>query len=155
MCDKEEKRMDNASLNELRYKYLKKLKEAYKKFDFSDLFDDLDENCRDYTINGEVRGKEAVIEELKDSAKIMKENNYRHVGILIQAGEEIFPPEIPSAPDGMEGAGYVGLLYDEGEICMLDMTRDDCYCIRMDISENGKILQWYATIPPAVYHRIR
>lgn len=37
--------MKGSRANELRYKYLRKIKEAYEKFDFSDLFDDIAEDC--------------------------------------------------------------------------------------------------------------
>lgn len=136
--------------NELRYKYFKKIKEAYKKYDFSDLFDDFADDC---LWRGDV-GKENVIASLISGAKSMKERNYWHKCTLVQVGSAIAPVECNTAPDGTGNKVFVGLLYDQGEICMIDTTPLQTLFFRMDISEDGKIQQLYATLPSGDYHEI-
>ena len=66
--------------NKLRLYYLAKVKRAYETYDFTELFDDLDEEC----IMGGKIGKQAVIENMKQSAISMKERNYWHRCTIVQ-----------------------------------------------------------------------
>ena len=136
--------------NELRYKYLKKIKEAYEKFDFSDVFEDLADDC---SWDG-ARGKSAVIEKLTKGAATMKERNYWHKCTLVQVDKAVAPMEFNDKPDGTGEKLMISLLYNRGEICMIDKTPRDTSFNRMTISPDGKIQEYYDTLPSGAYHVI-
>ena len=136
--------------NKLRYQYLKKIKAAYEKFDFSDLYDDLADDC----VWGSGHGKSAVIEYLTSSAISMKERNYRHKCTLVQVGKPIAPVECNTRPDGTGQIVMLGLLYNQGEICMVDQTPVQTLFFRMTIAPNGKIREYYATLPSGNFYPI-
>ena len=129
--------------NKLRHKYLKIIKEAYENFDFSEIFDYLDDGC----IWGPAKGKEAVITNLKCSTVEMKKNNYIHKCTIVQVGRPVAPVECNTKPDGSGERCFVGLLYHQGELCMVDVTPKQTLFFRMDLSPNGKIHSYYATLP--------
>ena len=129
--------------NKLRHKYLRIIKEAYKKFDFSEIFDYLDDGC----IWGPAKGKNAVIENLKKSATEMKKNNYLHECTIVQVGRPVAPLECNTKPDGSGERCFVGLLYHQGELCMVDVTPRQTLFFRLDLYPNGKIRSYYATLP--------
>ena len=136
--------------NELRYKYLKKIKEAYEKYDFSAVFDDLADDC----VWGGAHGKDAVIEKLTEGALSMKERNYWHKCTIVQVGKAVAPLECNTKPDGTGEKVMLGLLYNQGEICMIDATPRQTLFFRMTIAPNGKIREYYATLPSGDYHTI-
>ncbi len=136
--------------NKLRYKYLKKIKEAYEKYDFSAVFDDLADDC----VWGGAHGKSAVKENLTKGAVSMKERNYWHKCTLVQVGKAVAPLECNTQPDGTGEKVMVELLYNQGEICMIDETPRQTLFFRMTIAPNGKIREYYATLPSGAYHAI-
>lgn len=136
--------------NKLRYKYLKKIKEAYEKFDFSGLFDDLADDCS----WGGKQGKSAVIKSLIDGAASMKERNYWHRCTLVQVGKAVSPLEFNTEADGKGKRIRVSLLYNQGEICMIDEAPRQTNFCRMTIAPDGKIRSYYATLPSGSYHVI-
>ena len=95
-----------------------------------------------------------MIASLISGAKSMKERNYWHKCTLVQVGKAIAPVECNTAPDGTGDKVFVSLLYNQGEICMIDKTPVQTLFFRMDISEDGKIQQYYATFPSGDYHVI-
>ena len=96
-----------------------------------------------------------MIEDLISGAEYMKENNYEHICALVRVGDEIDPLEFKREPDGTGEKFFLGLMFDQGEICMIDRTPIQRLFFRMDISPEGKIKSFYATLPPAKWHRIR
>ena len=136
--------------NELRYKYLKKIKEAYEKYDFSDVFEDLADNCA----WGGAKGKGEVIEKLTAGAVSMKERNYWHKCTIVQINKAVAPLEFNDKPDGTGEKLMIGLLYNQGEICLIDKTPIQTLFFRMTISPEGKIQEYYATLPSGAYHVI-
>ncbi len=143
-----ENRSDEA--NRLRYQYFKIIKDAYDRFDFSDLFDDLADDC---TWGGN-KGKDEVIASLISGTKSMKERNYWHKCTLVQVGKAVDLVECNTEQDGTGQKVFISLLYNEGEICMIDKTPLQTLFFRMDISPDGKIHKYYATLPPGEYHII-
>ena len=123
-----------AEANALRFEYFMKIMKAYDRFDFSELFDDLAGGCR----WGGAHGKEDVIRSLKAGAESMRERDYR----------------FSTAPDGAGRTVRAGLLYEPGEICMIDRTPLQKLFFRMRLSPDGKILDFYATLPPANYRPV-
>ncbi len=142
--------MKSSRANELRYKYLRKIKEAYENFDFSDLFDDIAEDC---SWSG-AHGREDVIEKLISGAASMKERNYLHRCTLVRVGRPVAPLECNTAPDGSGERIGLALIYEAGEICMIDRTPHQTLFFRMDISNGGKIRSFYATLPSGDFHVI-
>lgn len=140
-----------AEANELRARYLQKIREAYERYDFSDLFDDLADDCR----WGGKQGKQEVVESLTKGARSMKERNYWHRCTLVQVRSAYSPLEFNTAPDGSGRRVRVGLLYERGEVCMIDETPLQTLFFRMTISPDGKILDYYATLPPGSYRIVR
>ena len=136
--------------NKLRHKYLRIIKEAHEKFDFSEIFDYLDEICT----WGPAKGKEAVIANLKRSAVEMKKNNYLHKCTIVQVGKPVAPLECNTKPDGSGERCFVGLLYHQGELCMVDVTPRQTLFFRIDLSPNGKIHSYYATLPSGDFYPI-
>ena len=136
--------------NKLRYLYLKKIKKAYEEYDFSNLYDDIADDC----VWGSGHGKNAVIKNLVEGAISMKECNYWHKCTLVQVGEAISPLEFNTKKDGTGEKVFLGLLYNQGEICMVDETPRQTLFFRMTIAPNGKIREYYATLPSGVYHAI-
>lgn len=136
--------------NKLRHKYLRIIKEAYEKFDFSEIFDYLDDGCT----WGPAKGKEAVIANLKRSAVEMKKNNYLHKCTIVQVGKPVAPLECNTKPDGSGERCFVGLLYHQGELCMVDVTPRQTLFFRIDLSPNGKIHSYYATLPSGDFYPI-
>ena len=136
--------------NKLRHKYLRIIKEAYEKFDFSEIFDYLDDGC----MWGPAKGKEAVIANLTRSAVDMKKNNYLHKCTIVQVGKPVAPLECNTKPDGSGERCFVGLLYHQGELCMVDVTPRQTLFFRMDLSPNGKIHSYYATLPSGDFYPI-
>ena len=104
--------------NKLRHKYLKIIKRAYEEFDFSEIFEFLDDGC----MWGGAKGKNSVIANLKRSAIEMKKNNYFHKCTIVQVGKPIAPLACNTKPDGSGERCFVGLLYHQGELCMIDVT---------------------------------
>ena len=133
----------NNEANMLRYKYLKKIKNAYKTHDFSDLFSDLAEDCE---WSG-TQGKDNVIDKLKSHAESMEEKNYHHPCYIVQVNESLSPIECNTKPDGTGKRVGLGLLYNEGEFCMIINFPWQQLFFRMDIAPNGKIKAFYATLP--------
>lgn len=136
--------------NRLRHKYLQIIKRAYETFDFSEIFEYLDDGC----IWGPAKGKFAVIENLKRSSVEMKKNNYLHKCTIVQVGRPVAPLECNTKPDGSGEKCFVGLLYHQGELCMVDVTPRQTLFFRMDLSPNGKIHSYYATLPSGDFHPI-
>lgn len=136
--------------NKLRYEYLKKIKESYERFDFSSIFDDLADDC----VWGGAHGKRAVVDNLIESAIAMKENNYWHKCTLVQVGKGVAPLEFNTKPDATGEKVMLGLLYNQGEICMVDMSPRQTLFFRMTIAPDGKIREYYATLPSGDYHAI-
>lgn len=136
--------------NKLRYQYLKKIITAYEKCDFSDLFDDLADDC----VWGQGHGKSAVINYLVESATSMKNRKYRHKCTIVQVGRPIAPVECNTKPDGTGQIVMLGLLYNQGEICMVDQTPVQTLFFRMTIAPNGKIREYYATLPSGNFYPI-
>ena len=130
--------------NKLRFHYLVKVKRAYETYDFSELFDDLDEKC----IMGGKIGKQAVIENFKQSAISMKERNYWHRCTIVQVRGPVTPVECNTKPDGTGVRVLLDMGYSGGEFCMVDRSPLQTLFFRMKLSLEGKILQYYATIPP-------
>jgi hypothetical protein len=141
---------DSEESNKLRHKYLTLIKQAYEKFDFSDIFEYLADDCS----WGGATGRNNVIEALKKSAQKMKENNYCHKCTLVQIGKPISPIECNTKPDGTGKKCFVGLWYHTGEICMIDKNPRDTLFFRMSISLDGKIHSYYATLPSGDFHFI-
>lgn len=136
--------------NRLRYSYLVKIKHAYENYDFSDLFDDLDDNC----IWGGASNKEGVIEKLKKGAISMRERNYWHQCTIVQVESPIIPTELNTKPDGTGKKVLVSLNYTAGEFCMIDRTSIQTLFFRLQLSPCGKIKEYYATLPPSFFHPI-
>lgn len=134
---------DSEESNKLRHKYLTLIKQAYEKFDFSDIFEYLADDCS----WAGATGKNNVIEYLKEFGQTMKENNYCHKGTLVQVGRPISPLECNTKPDGTGEKCFVGLWYHTGEICMIDESPKQTLFCRMSISLDGKIHSYYATLP--------
>ena len=126
------------------------IKEAYEKYDFSAVFDDLADDC----VWGGAHGKDAVIEKLTEGALSMKERNYWHKCTIVQVGKAVAPLECNTKPDGTGEKVMLGLLYNQGEICMIDATPRQTLFFRMTIAPNGKIREYYATLPSGDYHTI-
>ncbi len=84
----------------------------------------------------------------------MKERDYRHVCRLVQVEDAYSPLLFHTAPDGKGKTVRAGLLYGEGEICMIDETALQTLFFRMKLSPEGKILSCYATLPPGRYRVI-
>jgi len=144
--------MKNSSTeaNELRYQYLKKIKHAYEKYDFSEVFDDLADDCQ---WGGET-GKEAVIASLKEGDRIRKEKNYWHRCTIVQVGRPVAPIPANTKPDGSGERIGIGLLYNQGEYCMVDVSPRQTLFFRMEISPEGKIESYYATLPSGDFHPV-
>ena len=142
--------MNQIELNKKRYSLLKKLKYAYENFDFSDLYDDIADDC----IWGRGKGKEEVIESLKSSAVSMKERNYWHRCTIVQVSRPEPFTELNTKPDGSGRKAYVMLNYAAGEFCMVDQTSLQTLFMRLELSEEGKIKQYYATLPPQFFRRV-
>jgi hypothetical protein len=136
--------------NKLRHKYLEIIKRAYENFDFSKIFEYLDEDCS----WGGAHGKQNVIDNLICSAEQMRENNYLHKCTLVQVGRPVAPIEFNSKPDETGKRMFVGLMYHQGEICIVDESPRQTLFFRMDLSINGKILSYYATLPSGDFHPI-
>lgn len=136
--------------NKLRHKYLRIIKEAYERFDFSEIFDYLDDGCT----WGPAKGKEAVIANLKRSAVEMKKNNYLHKCTIVQVGKSVAPLECNTKPDGSGERCFVGLLYHQGELCMVDVTPRQTLFFRIELSPNGKIHSYYATLPSGDFYPV-
>lgn len=130
--------------NKLRFHYLVKVKRAYETYDFSELFDDLDEKC----IMGGKIGKQAVIENMKQSSISMKERNYWHKCTIVQVRGPVTPVECNTKPDGTGDRVLLDMGYSGGEFCMVDRSPRQTLFFRMRLSLEEKILQYYATIPP-------
>jgi hypothetical protein len=141
---------DSEECNRLRHKYLRIIKNAYETFDFSAIFEFLDDGCS----WGGAKGKKDVIESLIHSAQEMKKNNYLHQCTIVQVGKPIAPLECNTSPDGKGQKCFVGLMYHSGELCMVDVTPRQTLFFRMDISPNGKIHSYYATFPSGDFHPI-
>lgn len=142
--------MNQIELNKKRYSLLKKLKYAYENFDFSDLYDDIADDC----IWGSGKGKDEVIENLRKSAVSMKERNYWHRCTIVQVSRPEPFTELNTEPDGSGRRVYVALNYAAGEFCMVDQTRLQTSFMRLELSEEGKIKQYYATLPPQFFRRV-
>ena len=136
--------------NKLRHKYLQIIKRAYESFDFSEIFEYLDDDC----IWGGAKGKSAVIENLKQSAIEMKKNNYLHKCTIVQVGKPYAPLECNTKSDGSGEKCFVGLLYHQGELCMVDVIPIQKLFFRIDLSPNGKIHSYYATLPSGSFYPI-
>ena len=136
--------------NKLRYKYMKKIKHAYEVADFSDLYEDLDEECR---WDGGYR-KDGVIEHLSGFAEYMREKNLRRRCVIVQVGRPVAPIECNTRPDGTGETVMLSLLYHQGEICMVEETPRGIDFCRMTISPNGKIKEYYVTLPSGDWHVI-
>lgn len=136
--------------NKLRHKYLKIIKRAYETLDFSEIFEYLDDGC----MWGGAKGKTAVIANLKHSAIEMKKNHYYHKCTIVQVGKPIAPLECNTKPDGTGEKCFVGLLYHQGELCMVDVTPRQTLFFRMDLLPNGKIHSYYATLPSEDFYAI-
>lgn len=150
-CNKEYDRYNGSEeCNKLRHKYLKIIKKAYETFDFSEIFDYLDESC----IWGGAKGKSAVIENLKKSADEMKKNNYLHQCTIVQVGRPVAPLECNTKPDGSGEKCFVGLLYHQGELCMVDVSPRQTLFFRIDLYPNGRIHSYYATLPSGDFYPI-
>jgi len=136
---------NNASneCNTLRYKYLKMIKKAYENSDFSEIFDYLDSDC----VWESAKGKDAVIEFLKNSPAEMKKNNWWHKCTIVQVGRPVAPLEFNTKPDGSGEKCFVGLWYNQGEFCMVHETPRQKLFFRLSLSPNGKIHSYYATLP--------
>ena len=142
--------MDQLELNKKRYSLLKKLKYAYENYDFSDLFDDIADDC----IWGRGKGKNEVIESLKNSEVSMKERNYWHRCTIVQVSRPEPFTELNTKPDGSGRKAYVMLNYAAGEFCMVDQTSLQTLFMRLDLSPEGKIKQYYATLPPQFFRPV-
>ena len=145
-----EKYNETEECNKHRLKYLVKMKNAYETFDFSEVFDDLDEQC----IMGGKTGKEAVVESLKESAISMKERNYWHRCTIVQVSGPVTPVEFNSKPDGTGDRISIDLGWWAGEFCMVDRSPRQTLFFRMRLTPEGKIYEYYATIPPNEYKPI-
>ena len=84
----------------------------------------------------------------------MKERNYWHKCTLVQVGKAVSPLEFNTKPDGTGEKAMIGLLYNQGEICLIDKTPRQTLFFRMTISPDGKIKDYYATLPSGNYHTI-
>lgn len=136
--------------NRLRHKYLEIIKRSYENLDFSEIFEYLDDECS----WGGAKGKDAVIESLIYSAEQMRKNNYLHKCTLVQVGRPVAPLECNTKRDGSGKRVFVGLMYHQGEICMVDVSPRQTLFFRMSLSLNGKILSYYATLPSGDFHPI-
>lgn len=136
--------------NKLRHKYLQIIKKAYETFDFCAIFEYLDDGCS----WGPAKGKENVIEYLKQSAVDIKKKKFYHRCTIVQVGKPIAPLECNTQPDGSGKRVFVGLMYHQGELCMVDVTPRQTLFFRMDLSPNGKIHSYYATLPSGDYYPI-
>ena len=136
--------------NKLRHKYLQIIKRAYESLDFSKIFDYLDDDC----VMGSARGKPAVIEDLKRSAITMRENNYLHKCTIVQVRDPFAPLEFNTEPDGTGEKLLAGLLYNQGELCMVHETPRQTLFFRLELSPNGKIHDYYATLPSGNFYPI-
>ena len=137
--------------NRLRFRYLVKMKKAYETYDFSELFDDLDGEC---TMGGKT-GKEAVIENMKESAASMKERNYWHRCVIVQLTGPVTPVEYNTEPDGTGKRILIDLGYSPGEYCMVDRSPMQTLFFRMKLTPEGKIRAYYATVPPNGFVPVR
>ena len=140
----------SAECNRHRLKYLKMIKEAYAKFDFSEIFKYLDEGCS----WGGAKGREAVTQMLIKSATTMKQRGYVHNCTLVRVGKPVSPLECNTKPDGSGKRCFVGLLYHQGEFCMVDATENDVQFYRMDLSPDGRIFSYYATLPSGDFYPV-
>lgn len=136
--------------NKLRHKYLTIIQRAYESFDFSEIFEYLDDGCS----WGPAKGREAVIDYLTESAHNMMNNNYLHQCTIVQVGRPVAPLECNTKRDGSGKKVFVGLMYHQGELCMVDRTPRQTLFFRMDISPNGKIHSYYATLPSGDFYPI-
>ncbi len=146
-----EKYNETEECNKLRLSYLMKMKHAYETYDFSALFDDLDEHC----IMGGKIGKEAVIENLKELVISMRERNYWHRCTIVQVLGPITPIECNTEPDGTGKRILLDLDYAVGEYCMVDRSPRQKLFFRMKLTPSGKIREYYATVPSNAFIPIK
>ena len=84
----------------------------------------------------------------------MKANNYLHECTIVQVGRPVAPLNCNTKPDGSDKRCFVGLLYHQGELCMVDVSPRQTLFFRIDLSPNGKIHAFYATLPSGDYFPI-
>lgn len=127
--------MTNAQQNELRYMYFRMIIQSRNTGDASPLFPYIAEDC----IWGGAKGKENVIASLQQINV-----NYRHDSTLVQLG----PMPKPLQCTSNEGRPIrLSLWYEAGEICMYDVTQHNTLLFRLELAEDGRISQFYGTMP--------
>ena len=127
--------MTEAELNERRYTYFKMIIESRITGDAGPLFPYIADEC----IWGGTVGKEAVIESLKHI-----DPNYRHESVLVRLGTR--PDPLRGTDENGHRVGF-SLWYEPGEVCMYDVTVHNRLLFRLKLDEDGKIREFYGTLP--------
>ena len=136
--------------NHLRYKYFSIIKSSYENYNFSRIFEFLEDNC--FWID--VKGKKAVIEKLEYLSEKMKEQNISNKCTLVQVGRPIAPVKCNTKLDGSGEKCFVGLFYNTGEICMVVQNQKQMDFLKMEISPNGQIYSLHSTLPSGDFYPI-